>query len=332
MYTDPTGHWRESDKGLDKDSRIEISRLTDLYYSTADKAERQKIADAAQKVRDNAGKATDVSKTGLDYANTASVKKTGSISANDWRTISTTMSPNDVNAKISTISKLNLNKVDSIFAGLGPRDLQRNKPTNDIANDDENYTWIPAKNTGVSDYLKSSGRQVVLGNYTDDVTALGTAGQVGLGITGLDAPADVRDLYYDFTHWEWSLSHAGQTGLDAAGLAPVIGVVKNADEVGTLIKRAGKTSKATKLNDIFDNPQILKNMTTDEVKALAQKEGWEVGTLSKGSHAGEGLTIRDGKDRLIQWHPGEGHHGPDPYWKVSSGSGGTVRVGPQFEK
>ena len=31
--------------------------------------------------------------------------------------------------------------------------------------------------------------------------------------------------------------------------------------------------------------------------------------------------------KYIQWHPGGGHHGPDPYWKVSSPQGGTVRVG-----
>jgi len=32
--------------------------------------------------------------------------------------------------------------------------------------------------------------------------------------------------------------------------------------------------------------------------------------------------------RIIQWHPGDStYHGPDPYWKVSTGEGGTVRIG-----
>jgi len=34
--------------------------------------------------------------------------------------------------------------------------------------------------------------------------------------------------------------------------------------------------------------------------------------------------------RIIQLHPGGGHHGPEAYWKVSSPKGGTVRIGPQF--
>jgi hypothetical protein len=41
---------------------------------------------------------------------------------------------------------------------------------------------------------------MVLGNYTDDATLLGTDGQVGLGLAGLDLPGDIRDLTYDLTH------------------------------------------------------------------------------------------------------------------------------------
>ncbi|MGE4354580.1 MAG: hypothetical protein AB7D36_10915, partial [Oscillospiraceae bacterium] len=86
------------------------------------------------------------------------------------------------------------------------------------------------------DYLKKSLNQIVLGNYTDDVTALGTLGQIALGLTGLDTPADIRDLAYDLTNWEWSPGHAGQTLLDAVGLIPGIGVLKNADEVAAVLK------------------------------------------------------------------------------------------------
>ena len=90
------------------------------------------------------------------------------------------------------------------------------------------------------------------------------------------------------------------------------------------------------LGEIFGNPGVLKNTTPTEVKALAQGEGWSVGTLGKGSQKGSGLIVRelgasgDPTGRMIQWHPGGGHHGAQPYWKVSSGPTGTVRVGPQF--
>lgn len=35
--------------------------------------------------------------------------------------------------------------------------------------------------------------------------------------------------------------------------------------------------------------------------------------------------IKEPTGRMIQWHPGGGHHGVNPYWKVSSGSG-TFRI------
>ena len=94
------------------------------------------------------------------------------------------------------------------------------------------------------DYLASSGKQIVLGNYTNDVTALGTAGQIGTGLLGIDLPLDIRDLFYDVNKWEWSWSHAGKTTLDTAGLLPVIGGLKYTDEAAALLKGgAGKTVK-----------------------------------------------------------------------------------------
>ena len=67
-------------------------------------------------------------------------------------------------------------------------------------------------------------------------TMSGTAGQVLLGLTGLDVVTDLRDLSYDLTHFR----EAGlvQTLLDAVGLIPGLGILKNADEVVTLLKNA----------------------------------------------------------------------------------------------
>jgi hypothetical protein len=87
-------------------------------------------------------------------------------------------------------------------------------------------------------YLTRSIKQIVLGNFTDDVTLAGTLGQVALGLLGVDLPMDVRDLTYDLLNWQWSWGHAGQTLLDAIGLVPGIGIVKNADEVGAVLKSA----------------------------------------------------------------------------------------------
>ncbi len=91
------------------------------------------------------------------------------------------------------------------------------------------------------DYVTRSGEQIIFGNYTDEVTLLGTVGQVGLGIIGVDAPLDIRDIWYDLSHWEWSWKHAGQTGIDMLALVPIIGAFKYSDEAGTLLKSVNKT-------------------------------------------------------------------------------------------
>ena len=96
---------------------------------------------------------------------------------------------------------------------------------------------VPPETTEKS-YIEKSINQVVLGNFTEDTTLLGTAAQVGIGLTGLDVVTDARDIAYDVTNWEWSWGHAGQTVLDAVAFVPVIGAIKYGDEVGTVVKHA----------------------------------------------------------------------------------------------
>ncbi len=49
----------------------------------------------------------------------------------------------------------------------------------------------------VANYLVKSGKQIILGNYTEDVTLLGTGVSIALDIMGLDFPCDVRDISTD---------------------------------------------------------------------------------------------------------------------------------------
>ena len=84
------------------------------------------------------------------------------------------------------------------------------------------------------DTLDKLKNQVLKGNYSEDITLTGTAGQIVIGFTGIDFVADIRDVTYDVTHWEWSWSHAGQTGLDMVGIIPIIGAIKNLDEFAAL--------------------------------------------------------------------------------------------------
>ncbi|MBM7615103.1 RHS repeat-associated core domain-containing protein [Alkaliphilus hydrothermalis] len=93
-------------------------------------------------------------------------------------------------------------------------------------------------------YLNSSAKQMVMGNYTEDVTVLGTAGQIGMGIVGIGVPGDIRDLTYDVTNWEWSWRHAGQTTIDLIGLLPVVGALKYTDEASVILKNSDETATA----------------------------------------------------------------------------------------
>ena len=78
--------------------------------------------------------------------------------------------------------------------------------------------------------------QVALGNFSEDITITGTAGQICLSFFGVDILADIRDVTYDATNWEWSWEHAGQTAIDLVALFPVIGALKCSDEMSTALK------------------------------------------------------------------------------------------------
>ncbi len=103
-----------------------------------------------------------------------------------------------------------------------------------------------------------------------------------------------------------------------------------------LLRGGGSTFRlGTRLAHLFADPGPLKGLHPAQAQDMinvAKEEGWLVETLRRGSHEGQGLMLRqvdangNTTGRIIQWHPGGGHHGPNPYWKVSSGEYGTKRV------
>ena len=72
-------------------------------------------------------------------------------------------------------------------------------------------------------YLEKSLKQLFLGNFTEDVTLLGTGLQITAGIFNLDLLMDIRDLTADFCNWEWSWGHLAQS----AGLPRAYAVLYN---------------------------------------------------------------------------------------------------------
>jgi RHS repeat-associated protein len=95
---------------------------------------------------------------------------------------------------------------------------------------------------------------------------------------------------------------------------------------------ANKGTILNSVDDVISNPSSLQGKSLSEVQSvLKNTKGWVEGTLSKGRSAGKGWTFRqlnaagtDFTDLYIQYSPGSPRHfGGKPYWKVSSGNGGT---------
>lgn len=120
---------------------------------------------------------------------------------------------------------------------------------------------------GEMGYLERSLRQLLLGNYADDVTLLGTGLQIGTSLLGVDLPGDIRDLFYDITNWEWSWGHAGQTAIDLVALLPVIGMLKYGDEVGALLKSSDEFAAGAR------NAPVVIGENMDRVNSFSKNVG-----------------------------------------------------------
>lgn len=142
-------------------------------------------------------------------------------------------------------------------------------------------TWgefIAETGYAIGDYMYRSGEQVLLGNYSDEVTLLGTGGQIALGATGLDAIADVRDIYHGIENYEFSWAHNGQLTLDTLSLLPLVGAFKYADNVAILWNGGKKAKKAQKANKV---QKITKNIVEIKIKDRKIKKVEDISGFSK---------------------------------------------------
>ena len=113
--------------------------------------------------------------------------------------------------------------------------------------------WYKKMLDKAEDYLIRSAECIVLGNFTDEVTLLGVAGQITLGILDLDLPCDIRDIIADVRNLakadeiKWDM--IAMLALDLIGVIPVSGALKYSDEIGTLFKNADKVSVVARSTD-----------------------------------------------------------------------------------
>lgn len=102
---------------------------------------------------------------------------------------------------------------------------------------------------GAGDYVFRSSKKLLLGDFAPDEqdTLLSLGGNVAASLINVDAPLDIRDLAYDFSHWGQGDYFAARLALDAVGILPVIGVikyVKHIDTASDVVKTADKIADA----------------------------------------------------------------------------------------
>jgi len=127
----------------------------------------------------------------------------------------------------------------------------------------------------MKEYLAASGKQVIMGNYSEDITLLGTVGQIGMGLTGVDWPADVRDVKWDIDNWDKVMSeNPYQVVLDAVGIVPILGVFKNTDEVVVVLKNTNTGAIEGVIKNADDLSSAGKYFISDANRAV-----WGKGTF-----------------------------------------------------
>lgn len=112
---------------------------------------------------------------------------------------------------------------------------------------------------------------------------------------------------------------------------PMLAAAATANEAAGPLRKVGTLLES--VEDAVANPRLLSGKHPLQVQALMGKSrGWRIETLSKGAHAGQGWVMREyttkgtPTGRSLRWHPGGGHHGPDPYWRVTGGPYGKSDI------
>ena len=151
-------------------------------------------------------------------------------------------------------------------------------------------------------------KQIVEGNYyEDDITILGTSGQIICSFFSFDVICDIRDLRYDLTHFEFSKEFALQLGCDSLALLPIVGAIKPLSNVGEVDKLINRASTLKTVSEISDNTgTIIKH--SDEIgkiynKNIAkyQKEITEIITKHGDEFAELVYSVPKYSDEIISW-------------------------------
>jgi RHS repeat-associated protein len=170
-------------------------------------------------------------------------------------------------------------------------------------------------------------------------------GVVAIGVVSLLPAAVVASPFFlvpaaliggaGFGAWAGALAKAIAGGC-TGDIARLLGEGFGGGLVGGFVGRLPKIT----IDTFIKNPRLLFGKSPGEVWAMLDGLGanWAIRPSNQGSHAGQGIKfvqITPGGEMTgvqVIWHPGGGHHGSPPYWKINNGIDPPIRVGPQFPK
>lgn len=131
-------------------------------------------------------------------------------------------------------------------------------------------------------YMDRTVEHVVMGEYSDEVTALGIGIDVAAGVIGVDVAMDVRDLSAHLTvnrdlgSWEWW----GMLAINLIAFVPGIGAIKYADEVCAGLKHTDEVaeilqngSKVAELQGYLDEISLATKHVDEAVDGIQTFDG-----------------------------------------------------------
>ncbi|MDH2415273.1 DUF6531 domain-containing protein [Nocardioides sp. CER19] len=189
----------------------------------------------------------------------------------------------------------------------------------------------------VSDYVYANNQPTVLTDPSGQcpmcvMALIGAATDLGIQVA-----INISNGCDPFHDINWS-SVAASALLGAVGgedVAQLLRFVRGARaaKAGTALRKVGDALES--VDDVMANPSLLRGRHPALIEnILKDTPGWKIEKLSRGSKAGRGWVFRQYTDTgnptglQLRWHPGGGHHGPDPYWRVigpTGDLGGIIR-------
>ena len=141
---------------------------------------------------------------------------------------------------------------------------------------------------------------------------------IAFGVNEIIDGATGNNCIQDWTGWNDSVYNGVYTSLNIASA------------VGSTAGNIGMRFASNKiLNAIIQDPSKINNYKLWQIKTFGKYTSmYSSGTLKKGGHVGQGYTLTNNRNAsfgYIQWHPGGGHHGVSPYWKITSSFHKAVR-------